>query len=235
MKHFTHILIAVMMLTGCSESKQDVNPDDIPVIEAVYDGRLDIIEKHLANGALVNKKHDDQSSNTLLHIAAQSNQEEIVKFLLENGADLNIRNADSNTPLHLAVARDHFEITFILVAAGAEIDTKGTGGWTSLHLAAYMGHVDIANHLVSHKGADLHIRDDGGSTALHCAALKGHDTIIKLLFLKDAEINALDKEKLTPLDAAIIGGNKESEKLIRRLGGKTFDELAEDFLSEIKA
>jgi ankyrin repeat protein len=64
----------------------------------------------------------------------------------------------------------------------------------------------LVNYLVSRRGADVEIKDDGGTTALHCAALKGHDNIIKLLFLKDADVNAMGDEGTTPLDAAIEGG-----------------------------
>jgi len=199
------------------------------LIDAVSNGYLDKIQKYVANGLAINKRHEEYDSKTLLHIASQSNQIKILKFLLDNGGDLNIRDNDSNTPLHLAAGKGHYDVALLLTAAGAEIDAKGTAGCTALHVTSYMGYIDVTNHLVSHKGADLHIKDDGGSTALHYAALKGHDTIIKLL--KEADINALNKEKLTPLDVAIIGGNIETEELICNLGGKTYYELSKDYQS----
>jgi len=198
------------------------------LIDAVSNGYLDKIQKYVSNGLAINKRHQEYDSKTLLHIASQNNQRQILKFLLENGGDLNIRDTEHNTPLHLAAGKGHYDIALLLTSAGAEIDAKGTAGWTALHMSSYMGHIDITNHLVSCNDATLNFKDDVGSTALHYAALKGHDSIIKLLLLKGGDINALNSEKHTPLDLSIIGEHIETEELICNLGGKTYNELSKN-------
>ena len=97
-------------------------------------------------------------------------------------------------------------------------------------MAAFKGQMHLVNYLVSRKGAEVEIKDDGGTTAMHCAAFKGHDNVICLLFIKDADVNAMGDEGTTPLDAAIEGEQHESATLIRSIGGMTFEELkAESF------
>ena len=220
-------LLLVFLIAACTRN--------LSIIDAVSNNDLKNVRKHISSGLDINLQYENLDSCTLLHIAVKRNNKEMVRLLLENGADVGLKNLHLNLPLHIAGARGHYEIICMLVDAGSKIDDKGFGGWAALHVAAYEGHLDIVNYLVSHKGADLHLRDDGGSTVLHCAAIKGHEKIIKCLFLNDAEINAVDYENLTPLDAAIIGGQEEAQILLRRFGGMTYEELSAHKANLIKA
>ena len=62
--------------------------------------RLQEINECLNEGASINAVEDDK--NTILHIAVKKGYKEIVKFLLEKGAKINIRNNKGETPLDLA-------------------------------------------------------------------------------------------------------------------------------------
>ena len=232
MKQILLTAIAAVLVVGCGTTQSQKSAElpksktpDIPILDAVSEGNVDVVKMYLADGLDLNLKYEQWNSTTLLHRAVAADQEETVKLLIDNGADINAKDINSNAPLSLTGIHGNVSVADLLVSGGADLNYKGFGGWTSLHIAAFEGHMHLVNYLVSRRGADVEIKDDGGTTALHCAALKGHDNIIKLLFLKDADVNAMGDEGTTPLDAAIEGGQHESATLIRTIGGLTFEEL----------
>ena len=60
----------------------------------------------------------------------------MVKFLIENGADINIKNNNGDTVLHEAVLiKDNLEVVKLLIENGADINIKNNNGDTVLHYA----------------------------------------------------------------------------------------------------
>ena len=106
-------------------------------VNAVRDGNVAQIESYLANGENINAKN--ALGNTALHYAVASDDAEMVKFLLENGADANIANSKGWTPTAIAEKKDLKDIVNIfqsdkdnkalsaLVAQASENITKGEG------------------------------------------------------------------------------------------------------------
>ncbi|KAL4951168.1 ankyrin repeat-containing domain protein [Aspergillus filifer] len=84
--------------------------------------------------------------NTILHYLAQSGHwwhQGAIKYLIEQGADVNFRNKQGKTPLCHAVASGHLggygqrEITKILLDGGADPNIPAYCGWTPLGMAAH--------------------------------------------------------------------------------------------------
>jgi ankyrin repeat protein len=57
-----------------------------------------------------------------LHVAVRGGSLEIVRFLVENGADLRARTASGRTPLCMALEMKRRDLVELLIARGAEID-----------------------------------------------------------------------------------------------------------------
>ena len=76
------------------------------------------------------------SGDSPLHSAAQWGNLEIVKLLLQNGADVNAKNKWGETPLHYAAVFDHKEIARVLLDAGADINAKDNDGQTAFKVVS---------------------------------------------------------------------------------------------------
>ena len=61
---------------------------------------------------------------TPLHYAAEFGHIKVTKFLIEKGANIEVKNEDGNTPLHEAVDGGHFEVVKYLIEKGAQLDAK---------------------------------------------------------------------------------------------------------------
>jgi uncharacterized protein len=116
---------------------------------------------------------------TPLALAAEMNNLDAVKVLVEGGADPSIPTARNTTPLMLAagagtdLARPRspeeramaLQTLRFLVERGADVNAAGEFGWTALHAAAYQGLNDVIEFLAAH-GANLDAKDGFGQTPL---------------------------------------------------------------------
>ena len=172
--------------------------------DAAEKGNIEVVKKHLADGADMNAK--DKHGGTPLHRAALGGDKEIVELLITRGADVNTKSVSGGTALYVAVFNGRREITQLLIAKGADVNSKDNRGGTSLHSAAWHGHKEIAELLIA-EGADVNSKGDvNGGTPLHIAAFRDQKETAKLLIAKGADVNAKmvsgAKKGNTPLDAA---------------------------------
>jgi ankyrin repeat protein len=120
-----------------------------------------------------------------LHSAAQKGQLAVARFLIENGADLELPDNVTMTPLHRAVEGGHKAMTEMFLAAGAEANAAG---FSALHLAARSGFTEIAKVLLA-AGADVNAVAHGG-TPLHEAIPRNRMPMIDLLLNSGADLEA---------------------------------------------
>lgn len=59
-----------------------------------------------------------------------------MRFLLENGAEVNLKDKGGLIPLHNASSFGHLEIASLLIECGAEVNHPDKWGYTPLHEAA---------------------------------------------------------------------------------------------------
>ncbi|CAE7395722.1 unnamed protein product [Symbiodinium natans] len=140
-----------------------------------------------------------EASTELLEYAATQGHLQVARFLLEAGADKDVRDVRDvhdghygDTPLISASVNGHAEVVGFLLEAGAAKNVQGFGGATALSAASRKGHVRVAGLLLE-SGADPNIQDQVGSTALHHASDAGHAEIVRLLVDADADKDAHDK------------------------------------------
>ena len=140
----------------------------------------------------------DENGKTPLHWACQGVHIKVVKYLIENGADVNVRDNNQIAPLHNIAARNHIKAAELLINNGTQVDIIDGDDSTPLHIAAYYGHYDMAKFLLQ-KGADVNAKKHGKFTPLHYTCFNGFDNVARLLIDNGAEIEALNVRNRTPL------------------------------------
>jgi len=172
MKHLLLTTIAAVVLLGCGESAPDIS-----IHEAAFDGNIEAVKQHLADGADVNAKN--KVGQTPLHLAVANDHKEIIELLIAKDADLNAKDVWEGTPLYEAASKAHTEIAELLIANGADVNAN-IYGWTPLHSAARDGHKEIAELFIT-EGADVNAKDQDANTPLDRAILKRHSETANFL------------------------------------------------------
>ncbi|XP_066568813.1 putative ankyrin repeat domain-containing protein 20A4 isoform X1 [Amia ocellicauda] len=172
------------------------------------------IHKAAARGNLsqlkkLGKKHGfnmlDEHNRTPLHLACVSGQEEVVAFLAERKAELDLCDDQHSTALMKAVQCGQQGCVAALLKHGADPNVMDVDGNTALHFAALVPSVALAAQLVRH-GADIEARNKEGCTPLLLATAENHIRVVTLLHKKGAKINARDNSMRTPLMIAASNG-----------------------------
>ncbi|KAK4204969.1 ankyrin repeat-containing domain protein [Triangularia verruculosa] len=145
--------------------------------------------------------------NSPLHHAAEAGHGDLVRLLMQQGADLEFRNADNHTALSLAARMKHIATIKQLHNQGADIDAISKCDYTPLIWAAERGHTQVIRTLLE-AGANIEARTAFGQTALHLAAEFGQTAAAKVLLEHGANTKARDFEYFrTPLDWAATNGH----------------------------
>ncbi|KAK7456347.1 hypothetical protein VKT23_010593 [Stygiomarasmius scandens] len=146
------------------------------------------------------KSNMQKLGNPSIHDVAYSGHLGVVKYLVEQGADVNTVGGLYGTALQAAASEGHLDVVTFLHEKGADVNAVGGEYGTALHAAAWRGRLDVVKFL-HEKGAD--VNDVGGEygTALQAAAWRGHLDVVKFLHEKGADVNAAGEEYGTALQA----------------------------------
>jgi ankyrin repeat protein len=124
--------------------------------------------------------------------AAEHNNVQSVRYLLQHGEDVNAAQSDGLTALHWAALNNNLEVTEILLYAGGSVkSTTRVGGYTPLHLASQSGYFEIMGAILE-AGADPNQFTSTGITSMHFAAVSNVPEAIHVLAGYGGNINVLD-------------------------------------------
>ncbi|EYB32739.1 hypothetical protein FG05_35097 [Fusarium graminearum] len=119
---------------------------------------------------------------TPLNSASNSGYAEVVKILLEKGADFMTASNDGWTPLNSASDSGHAEVVkFLFEASSFDTTEMDSFGRTALFLASRQGRLSVVQYLLSTSAFDPDTKNYYGSTAFSAAVANGHYEVVELL------------------------------------------------------
>jgi hypothetical protein len=107
---------------------------------------------------------DDVYRNTPLIYAARYGHVEVVRVLLEGGANIESATACWTTAVHLAAYSGHLDVCRLLLDWEAKVEPLNKWQYTPLHYAAMWGHLSVVKLLVE-RGADVSVKGYDGRNA----------------------------------------------------------------------
>lgn len=153
-----------------------------PVYLSARFNRVDLLRDLLRRGASVDKCSETGWSPLLGSVQKAMGFQECVEALLDNGADVNHRNANGVSALYLACFNAFSDIARLLLAKGALVNIVDDKNWSALHTTVQesTGHVETAKVLVA-AGINVNLTTEAGSTALYLSTLHSFLEISTLL------------------------------------------------------
>ena len=198
-------LLTSILILACTVCRADPAQD---LLNAIDKNNLSAARTALDAGANVNEATNNALgllTITPLSYAVHHQATEIVKLLLERGANINAKDPlGTGTPLNEAAEKGYTEIAAMLLNKGADPEVRDeTMNFTPLLDAAVGAHTEVAKLLLDH-GASVDAASPDGVTPLFMAAGSGDATLVQLLLDRHADIRHRDNSGRTALiDAAL--------------------------------
>ncbi|CAG9766733.1 unnamed protein product [Ceutorhynchus assimilis] len=186
------------------------------IFNAIAKGSIKPIEDALANGFDINTNLRDNWTSILL--AASYGNPEMIKFLIEAGADVN-QDRGAETPLMMVCScpdytspfEKSFEVIKMLVEKGADVRAINRKRMDALMYAACTGNLLAVEYLLPI--ADKRAIDNQRWSALTWAVSNNKPDIVNILWQNGFDINSPDIRGFTALDLAKENGLDEIVKI----------------------
>lgn len=190
---------------------QKFSDGDLAIHRAVAHGSIEHV-KYLSNRAVINQP--GAKGYTPLHYAASGDEPEIVKYLLENGADVDGYQSSEPSPLIKALFEHNYEIANILLDWKANVEAMDDENWRPLHYVASQDHQQLTRRLMD-SGCELDPQNDEGETPFYRACSNNCTEIMELFFARG--IGNIAIQTTRGLTYAHVAASKGRQDVIERL------------------
>ena len=189
-------------------------------------------QQRVASRLAVVNQQDRNGCTSLIHAAGQ-HRRDVVAFLLQQGADLRLRDADGVSCLMRALHRGALDISLDLIAAArtrlsaadadAFLNAQSVDGDSALSISSAFGHIGIVRALVRPEdtgapSAQVPVRvqvnnqDALGFSPVMRAAARGHAEVVELLLVAGADESLTNIDGKTMHNVAILEAASVSTK-----------------------
>ena len=158
------------------------------------------------------------TGSTPLHMACSFALPDVVRSLLQRGANPSILNKEKRTPMNQAHALKSYTVVEELLKAGADSTTPDASGFAPIINAAWYGHWDVVRLLLKFGVDPTTAATPDGYSLLHVAASKGAIAEIDMLLDAGVDVDLASKDGWTPLLTAATSGMHDSVEKLLSLG-----------------
>lgn len=198
----TDIVKLLLKIDGINVSaKNDLK--ETPLHIAVNSKNLNVVQLLLEED-IINVNAKDFEFSTPLHLATYLDDADILKCLLQAGANVNAVGGLQETPLWGAIRNEKLDNVKLLVEAGANVNAKDTFGYSSLCQIIFRSENLHIMKVLLKAGADLHSVDLNNKTPLTTLLDKIDSTINRNRKIKSLECLEL---VLNYMDVNLTGKN----------------------------
>ena len=153
---------------------------------------------------LANKIVHPGSGSYPIHLVSEHGNEEMLKILLEKGANCSVKDKFGMEPIHHAAKKGHLNIVKLLIQRNRNLTKSiNKARQTALHLSVKFKDIEIVKELLK-SGAQINVQDMHKITPLIHACQLGFCKIAKLLIENNASLNMQDVNGNTALHWAVI-------------------------------
>jgi hypothetical protein len=216
----SYILLARFAATGTGQvplvteepTKSSRPRASAEMIGAARAGDVSAVAAYLEVG--VDPNAVDESNTPILSIAAGSGALEVVRRLLDRGAD---PCPPDGASLCVALSREHFDVASLLAERGARVDHGANGRTALTHILSIGEPPTSAVEWLLARGAPMGA-DKRGNRPLHRAAREGWVAIVRALLKAGAPVDDGPTDVDTPLAAAERHGHAAVAEVLRAAG-----------------
>jgi ankyrin repeat protein len=220
----SHDLVQLLLNRGADVGATDSLGSTVITV-AVRKRSVPMLQLLLGHYAKLNKKLDSASVASLPFLTGRDGNVELVRLLLDHGADINVRNRWGVSPLIRAVQDGNLEMVRLLLSYGSAA-TPSPGGWAGLTKTGVLESIrrwwwgpGSSRTADFQRRADVRLKDQEGKTALPYAVSQENLELVRLLVHHVASVQGLGEEDLDgSLKLAIWRRDQELPGLLRSRG-----------------
>ena len=165
---FFTILLCSNLLSSCGNSLESA-------LATVKEGNVQEAKQMIdASPGLAKAKNN--TGNTILFESLRYGHEDLAKYVVQKGADVNLKNSQGVTPIYFAQTPG---MAKFLIENGADKDIKTFEG-TPLHWAAKFNYPELVKFYIT-EGLPLNHKSGRGNTALDLAIERDNKKVISIL------------------------------------------------------
>ncbi|XP_064467056.1 protein phosphatase 1 regulatory subunit 16A-like [Ornithodoros turicata] len=216
----------------------------VMLLEAAARNDVDEVRRLLMLGVSPDSTNED--GLTALHQCCIDDSEEMMKLLIDYGANVNAKDSEQWTPLHAAATCGHIHLVRYLISKGADLLAVNADGNmpydicedepTLDYIESEMAKRGITQEMIDEtraanevmmlkdlriameSGLELEFRDEQGATPLHIASANGYVSVVEFLLDQHASTDVVDNDQWQPIHAAACWGHPDVLEMLVQAG-----------------
>lgn len=210
------------------------------VYEAIDNNDLEYIKTIISSNADINTKLPDNYEDNLggatpLLYSIYKNNRYITEFLIENGADLSIKDFKTwNSIMYAAAFSDLYILSLLAEKDSTLLDTKTEFNVTPLHAASDYNNLEAIMYLCTNSNIDINARDVDGWTPLYYAAHSKSIEAYNLLIMLGADSTIADNNNVLP-ETVLTRTIEEENNELRDIDIELFKAIEADDYKTIRS